>query len=172
MGWRTRLQRPAGLRRGLIFGVLGVLVYSAPVRIGGFEPPMPWLALIPVFFWAAHGPSFARSAAAFGLGLAQDIVSGGPLGAWALAFMGGYALTATQREALEGQTAAAVWIGFAFCVVAAASLAALGGWVSLRQPPAMLALTAQALITALIAPAAALPLGGLGGLGRARERPA
>ncbi len=103
----------------LSFGILGALIYAAPIGLGGIDVPMPWLPLLPVFFWGLLRPDLGRAVSAFAIGLFQDFVSGGPLGLWAITYLVAFAAIAPQRDALAGQSASAVWIGFAMFVLMA-----------------------------------------------------
>jgi rod shape-determining protein MreD len=149
---------------------------------------MPWLPLLPVFFWGLLRPDLLRAVAAFGIGLFQDLVSGGPTGLWALTYLVAFAAIAPQRDALAGQSASAVWIGFALFVVFAAVTAYLAGWLAsrfggapaleglgvdtgataervIRPGPALRPLLLEAAVTALLGPLAARALGGFGRIG-------
>jgi rod shape-determining protein MreD len=176
------------------FGVIGALLYAAPLRFGGVDIPAPWLPLIPVYFWALLRPDLARAASAFAIGLFQDFVSGGPLGVWALTYLIAFAVLAPQREAFSGQTGGAVWIGFSLFVVIAAVTAFAAGWLGtrfhsapnleglgldpsvlgerdIRPGPAVVPLISEAFVTMLIGPLAARALGGFSRIG-SMERPA
>ncbi|MCG8443524.1 MAG: hypothetical protein MI723_17100, partial [Caulobacterales bacterium] len=60
---RSRTRSPElSIRVGLLFGLIGAGLYTLPVSIGGFTVPMPWLAFVPVFFWAAARPRLSASA--------------------------------------------------------------------------------------------------------------
>jgi rod shape-determining protein MreD len=192
-GRTLRMHERLAFAGGVSFAVLGALIYSAPIGIGGVDAPMPWLALLPVFFWGLLRPDLMRAVAAFGVGLFQDLVSGGPLGVWAIAYLVAFAVVAPQREALAGQSSAAVWIGFALFVVLAGVAAYAAGWLAsrfvpspeleglgieasvllerdIRPGPAVAPLLLEAGMTALLGPIAARALGGfasIGSLGRA-----
>jgi rod shape-determining protein MreD len=176
----------------LAFAVAGALLYAAPVNFAGVDVPMPWLPLLPVFFWGLLRPNLPRVGAAFAVGLLQDLVSGGPLGVWALAYLVAFAVVAPQRDALAGQSPGAVWIGFALFVVLAGIVAYAAAALSSRfRPPLVLEglgldpsvigqrdihpwpavrpLVLEAVMTVLLGPFAARVLGGferIGELGR------
>lgn len=191
-GRTLRMHERLAFAGGLAFAVLGALVYAAPVGVAGFHPPMPWLPLLPVFFWGLLRPDLMHAVAAFVVGLFQDLVSGGPLGVWALTYLVAFAAIAPQRDALAGQSSTAVWIGFAMFVALAAVTAYGAGWLASRfrpapaleglglDPSALLAgdirpgpgfapLVLEAAVTVLLGPLAARALGGfarVGALGR------
>jgi len=173
---------------GFAFAVFGVLIYAAPAHVAGIDLPMPWLALLPVFFWGVLSSDLLRGVTAFALGLFQDLISGGPLGVWASAYLIAFVAATYQREALSGQSAGAIWIGYVVIVfVAAVSAYAAGALAAqfrpapeleglgftasalaqgdIRPGPAVRPLIFEALATALIAPLAARALGGFGRIG-------
>ena len=191
-GRTLRMHERLAFAGGISFGVLGALIYAVPISVDGVDAPMPWLPLAPVFFWGLLRPDLVRATAAFALGLFQDIVSGGPLGVFALAYLVAFAAIAPQREALAGQSSGAVWIGFALFVVLAALTAYGAGWLAsrfrpapeleglgiepsallerdIRPGPAFAPLLLEAGMTILIGPIVARALGGfarIGALGR------
>ncbi len=150
---------------GLVLAIIGILLFVAPSRIGGIDVAMPWLAAVTAYMWGALRPGIAQSIAAFALGLAQDYISGGPLGPFALGFVVIYGVAALQRDALAGQTAAAAWLGFALAVIAGAIAAWIVGWVGLGRPPGFMALASQAVLTIVVGALAARLLGGFGSVG-------
>lgn len=168
MNARARSLEPrAGLAIGLVYGALALFVYVVPARAGVIDTPMPWLALIPIFFWGSCRPGAWESTATFVLGVAHDWLTGGPLGPFTLGFLAAYAVAAMEREALAGQSAAAAWIGFG-AAAGAAGLAAWGGaLLALGASPDMGALFWQIAVTVLLAPLAARPLGGFARVGAA-----
>jgi rod shape-determining protein MreD len=50
--------------------------------------------------------------AVFSLGLAQDFVTGAPLGFWALVYLIAYGFTLSQRVFFIGRSGMGVWFGF------------------------------------------------------------
>lgn len=171
MNLRTPVRRPVSLLAGIAYGLLGAALYALPTRFGAFETPMPWLALLPVFFFATSRRGAWPAVIAFALGLFQDLISGGPLGVFAFAFLAGHVIASLSREALDGQSPAAVWIGFAAVAFVAGVASAIAGGVALGGSPALLAILLQILVTIALAPIAARPLGGFVRFG-ARGRPA
>ena len=64
-------------------------------------------------------------AAAFAIGILQDVMSGGPPGIWTLSFVAAYAVVDRQRDAFAGLSGVAAVLGFAtatFLVCAVAYL--------------------------------------------------
>lgn len=156
----TRVSPGLNLLGGLVIGVIGVILWTAQARVGGVDLPMPWVILVPAYLWGALQPSVQASAASFALGLFQDLVSGGPLGPFALACLIAYSAAALQRDALAGQSRMAVWIGFAIATLSAAIGCWLVAWAGLGFRPGLSALFWQAVVTIAIAPLIARLLGG------------
>ena len=75
--------------------------------------PPPLLALMPVYFWCLVRPDLMTPAAAFAIGLLQDMLSGGPPGVWTLSFVVTYAVIERQRDAFAGLSGLAAVLGFA-----------------------------------------------------------
>lgn len=187
-GRTLRVHERVAFFGALSFAIIGALIYAAPLGVARFDAPMPWLPLLPVFFWGLLRPDLLRAVSAFAIGLFQDIVSGGPLGVWALTYLVAFAVIAPQRDALAGQTPSAVWIGFALFVGLAAVTAYGAGWLAsrfrpepmleglgidpavmlerdIRPGPALAPLLLEGAMTALLGPLAARALGGFGRIG-------
>lgn len=125
----------------LLTGLVGVVISNIPISLlSGMVPP-PLLALVPIYFWCLVRPDLMTPAAVFTIGMAQDILSGGPPGVWTLSFVLTYALIARQRESFAGFSGLAAVVGFAaaatfscaaaYLTVASLALLSPGG----RTPP-------------------------------------
>lgn len=77
-----------------------VVVANLPISFSGGLLPAPVLALIAVYFWALARPSLMPPYAVLAIGLAEDLLSGGPPGLWATGFLAGYVLIDRQRKDL------------------------------------------------------------------------
>ena len=113
---RAKLMTGAKLLAALLpvtCGLLGVILSNLPVTLfGGLVPP-PLLGFIPVYFWCLVRPDLMTPAAAFGIGILQDVMSGGPPGIWTLSFVVAYAVIQRQRDAFAGLAGGAAVLGFA-----------------------------------------------------------
>ena len=89
-----------------------VLLSNIPVTWRRLVPP-PLLGLIPVYFWCLVRPDLMTPAAAFAIGILQDVMSGGPPGIWTFSFVVGFAVIQRQRDAFAGLAGAAAVLGFA-----------------------------------------------------------
>jgi rod shape-determining protein MreD len=88
-----------------------------------FAERAPLLGLMAVYYWSLYRPELLPQWLTFGLGLLSDALSGGPLGAMALVFLGVRTVCIDQRKMLLQGSFAASWLGFA--AVAASALALL-----------------------------------------------
>lgn len=97
-----------------------VLLTVMPTRIPGFAGVAPLLALTSVFYWSIFRPDLLPAYAAFLIGLLYDIVSGMPLGVYALVLLLVQGVTAAQRRFFLGKSFVVAWC--AFGVVAGAGM--------------------------------------------------
>ena len=98
---------PFGLTLVLI--ILGML----PVRIPDYASVAPILAAISLYHWAVYRPHLLPFVAVFLLGVAQDMLSGAPVGLFALVFLTFYGAVVLQRRFLAGKSFPVYWLGFA-----------------------------------------------------------
>lgn len=97
---------------------IGLLIMAAlPFRLPGFGRVAPDVALIAVFYWSVYRPDLFPAAGAFFLGLFNDVLIGGPLGASAFVLLLVHWLVRSQRRFFVGKSFAVVW--WAFGMVAA-----------------------------------------------------
>jgi rod shape-determining protein MreD len=93
------------------------------------------------------------------IGLAEDLLSGGPPGLWAAGFLAALWLTDRQRETFAGLTGAGALIGFAGAMLfAAASAYVLAAIVYLRLAP-VAPLLLQSTTTVIFYPLIAMSMG-------------
>lgn len=104
-------------------GVLGAVIANMPVSIlGGLVPP-PLLAFMPVYFWCLVRPDLMPPPAALALGALEDLLCGGAMGVWALAFIAGYAFADRERDAFAGLSGFGAALGFAAAMLLVATTA-------------------------------------------------
>jgi rod shape-determining protein MreD len=132
----------------VLLAVAAVIAVNLPISITGGLLPAPLLALAPVYFWALLRPDLMPPAAVLGIGLLEDLLSGGPPGLWAAGFLAAYALADRQRDSLAGLSGIGAVIGFAAAMFVTAAVAyALASLVYWRLAPiAPLLLTATVTI--------------------------
>jgi rod shape-determining protein MreD len=113
---RARLMMSARILAALVpvtCGLLGVLLSNLPVTLFGGHVPPPLLGLIPVYFWCLVRPDLMTPAAAFVIGVLQDVMAGGQPGIWTLSFVVAYAVIQRRRDAFAGLSGALAVLGFA-----------------------------------------------------------
>lgn len=154
--------RPPGDVRRVIASLMPTLttlfcVFAGviPAGIPGFSAVSPLFSVAAIFFWVVSRPNLMPPAAVFAIGLLQDVLSGGPIGLWALTLLMVQYLSLSQRRFVVGQTFVLGWIGFSAIVIGAAGLTWLGACIYygvLFSPAAVLI---QAALTILVYPAVA-----------------
>ncbi|ANK82291.1 rod shape-determining protein MreD [Minwuia thermotolerans] len=117
-----RIWHPSRLLLALpgLVTVLLILVGSVPIGAPLVGPVLPAFGMIAVFVFAVQRPDLMPHWLAFLIGLAQDLVTGGPLGLNALLLMVVQAVCAGQRRFLVGRPFALAWAGFAVIALPAA----------------------------------------------------
>jgi rod shape-determining protein MreD len=100
-----------------------VIVGAVPLQVPGLQNVAPWLPMIAVFYWSLNRPDLMPAAAAFLLGLVQDVLSGAPVGTNAAMFVLLHAGVQSQRGFFHNKSFAILWLGFAVATLAAALLA-------------------------------------------------
>jgi rod shape-determining protein MreD len=107
----------------LLCGLGLVFIANIPISFVGDVVPPPLLGLVPVYFWCLVRPDLMTPAAAFAIGMLEDVMSGAPPGVWTLAFVLSYALVSRQRESFAGLGGLGAVLGFAACAFAAIAAA-------------------------------------------------
>jgi rod shape-determining protein MreD len=152
MGTTERLYAPALLRylaalTPLFCGLLGVFIANIPISfVDGLVPP-PLLGLIPVYFWCLVRPDLMTPAAAFAIGMLEDVMSGAPPGVWTLGFVVAYAVVARQRDSFAGLAGIAAVLGFAVAALAACITATLAVALLYAHAPPVGAVVAELAMT-------------------------
>jgi rod shape-determining protein MreD len=159
MGVTEKLHAPGAVRFfaalvPFLVGLLLVFIANIPISfVGGVGPP-PLLGLVPIYFWCLVRPDLMTPAAAFAIGMLEDLMSGAPPGLWTLSFVLSYALVSRQRESFAGLAGLGAVLGFAAAAFAAVAAAYLtisvyyGGMPPLGPVVAQLAMTVAAYIPA------------------------
>ena len=116
--------------------ILGTVVANFPITFTNGLFPTPLFGLMAVYFWGLVRPDLMPPWAAFLVGLCEDVLSGGPPGVWAAAYVFSYAFVERQRESLAGLAGYGAILGFsAALLVAAASAFGIIAVYYWRLPP-------------------------------------
>ncbi len=102
----ARNTTPFGLTLTLI--IIGVL----PLHIPEYAAIAPVFAVTSVYHWGVYRPHLLPSLAVFVLGLVQDVLSGTPIGLYAVVFLSLYGVCVFQRQFLVGKSFLVYWMGF------------------------------------------------------------
>lgn len=105
--------------------LLGVILANFPVSFVRSVIPPPMLSLMPIYFWCLVRPDIMPAWVAFAMGALEDVLSGGPPGAWTLSFVVTYWLVDRERDAFAGLSGLGAILGFA----AAMLVASFVGWL-------------------------------------------
>ena len=119
----------------LLCGFLAVLLSNVPISLVSGLVPAPLLALVPLYFWCLVRPDLMTPAAAFAIGILQDILAGSPPGVWTLSFVLTYALVDRQREGFAGLSGLGAVLGFAAAALVACTVAYLVMALLYHAPP-------------------------------------
>lgn len=108
--------------RGLVppISSLGLVVIGAvPLGLPHFAQISPALALMAVFYWSIFRADLMSMLWAFAIGLAVDLLTGGPLGMQAVILLAAHALAVSQRRIFLASSFVVNWWGFGIIVLGA-----------------------------------------------------
>lgn len=114
MGYRA--QNLLGLLKAatpMLLGMFGVIILALPLRLFEGIGPTPIIPLVVVFFWSIYAPDYLPSVSVFFIGILQDLLTGGPLGLWAVVYLVTQFVVMSQRAYFHGREQKVVWLGFA-----------------------------------------------------------
>ncbi len=158
----TAWQRVEGWWRGILpMLVVACLLILAlmPVHLPHAAAVKPQMLVMAVYFWAIHRPSAVPASAAFALGIAQDLMTAGPLGGSSLVLVVTLVAIRSQRRLLMGRPFLLIWAAFAPVAAAAAFADVLIYAASNAALPPLEGVWTRALITfSLYPPVAAILL--------------
>jgi rod shape-determining protein MreD len=103
-----------------LISVALVLISVVPVPFPNFGPIMPALAAMSVYHWAIYRPNLLPFSSVFAIGLLYDLLSGAPVGLFAVVFLTVYGVALTQRRFIAGKSFLIYWLGFAIVAFGAA----------------------------------------------------
>lgn len=142
----------------VLVALMLVVAANLPISFTGGLLPAPVLALAAIYFWALARPALMPPYAVLAIGLAEDLLSGGPPGLWATGFLAGYLLIDRQRKNLVEFNGAANLIAFAgVMLVSAITAYVLASAIYMRLlpvPPLLL----EGIVTVTLYPLLERPL--------------
>jgi len=127
-----------------------LLIAAAPRPFGPIAEP--WLHAAVIYFWTHRRPSVTPPLLCFGAGLALDLLTGGPLGLWALSLTA-LSLAARVTRPMADGAALPKRLGYLAAALAAMMVAAtLALSAAGAGPPPLAAMTLHALTTIVAYP--------------------
>jgi len=92
--------------------VLAAVIAILPVRVPGYATLTPAFTLMAVYHWTIYRPDLLPPVGLFAVGLAQDLLSGAPVGVGALVLLLARAAVLRYRRHFINRTFPFVWGGF------------------------------------------------------------
>ena len=149
----TDRQSPWLAALGCVLSVLLALVMqAAPTRLVDGVNIMPTWPLVAIFLWAGVRPQFMPPIAVFAIGLTQDLLTGAPMGVWALSYL--IAIAAFRFRGEEGmpRDLPPVIIRFGGTLLLAHGIAFTAGSFALEQMADLQPLIIEIVATLLMFP--------------------
>lgn len=131
--------------------VLSLILYAAPSRIPTGPHVSLLLPLITLFIWSVRTPTLTPPWLIFLTGVAQDLLSGGPMGVWALAYLIAFSI-ARPRQVEGGIEFMTVMGRFLMVGAIALGIAALAGAAAVGAPTGITALITDGVLTIILFP--------------------
>jgi len=105
---------PNGAARLIPFAtmVLAALVSIIPLRIPGYAALTPAFTLMAAYHWTIYRPDLLPPSVLFGVGLVEDLLTGGPVGVTPLLLLVARAAVLKYRRLFVNRGFAFVWSGF------------------------------------------------------------
>ncbi|MCW5725694.1 MAG: rod shape-determining protein MreD [Maricaulaceae bacterium] len=140
-----------------VFVTLAALIFHAtPARITGGPDLMPLLPLMSIFLWASLRPRFMPPIAIFAIGVAQDVLTGGPMGVWALAYLTAMAILRDRKEDSPVREVLPLWLRFSGVLAISVVVAWVVGSLAVGALAPVRSLLIEAVSTALMFPLVAM----------------
>jgi rod shape-determining protein MreD len=104
--------------------VVAAVATVLPVRVPGYAALTPACTLMAVYHWTIYRPDLLPTAALFAVGLAEDLLTGGPVGVGALVLLIARGAVLQYRRYFVNRAFPFVWSGFTLL----AGVTMLGLW--------------------------------------------
>lgn len=131
--------------------VLALVLYTAPSSVGGLPDLTPSLPLIVLYIWAVRRPWFVSPPVILLVGLLQDLISGGVMGVWALAYVAAFAIARPRSD--EGAAdIGPLMIRFVVLTLLAFAIAWGVGSAAIGVPAGAAPLITEAIVTIVVFP--------------------
>ncbi|MDA8232622.1 MAG: rod shape-determining protein MreD [Magnetospirillum sp.] len=115
----------AWVRHFIPFGVTLILLFAAalPTHLPGIGGIAPMLPMMGVYYWAIYRPDLLPAWSAFLIGLLYDVLSGTPMGVYALVLLLVQGVAASRRRFFLAKTFMVAWWAFSLLAAGAVVLA-------------------------------------------------
>ena len=104
-----------------------LIAYATPTKLLDGPHLMPTWPLMVLFLWANMRPRFVPPFTVFFVGLAQDLLTGAPMGVWALAYLAAISASRFRGEDGMPRDLGPIWIRFLMALAIAHALAFVAG---------------------------------------------
>lgn len=128
------------------------IVFAAPIRIFGLQPPEPVFPMVCAFGWAVIRPSILAPFILLLLGAFLDVFWGGALGLWPVSLLVAYAGTLFMRNMMTGQSRPMMAAWYAGMSLVALATGYLITMLDVKSAPSLIAVFWQFLATSLLYP--------------------
>ncbi len=132
--------------------ILSLMIYASPGRLAQGGSLMPMLPLITIFIWSSIRPRFMPPFVIFIVGLMQDLITGGPMGVWALAYVVALMIMRVREEDGAKREIGPIWFRFVGVVAIATFIAWCAGSLATGGPAAIRPMLVEAAATVLMFP--------------------
>lgn len=108
----SRIVRGTTLFVPTFVGLFCVIAAVMPYGTAGSITLAPIFPLAAIYFFVLTRPAMMTPISVFLIGIFHDLLSGGPLGLWALVYLASYGVGMSLRLLFIGRSAGAAWPGF------------------------------------------------------------
>jgi len=148
----SRLRRGSSILVPTLVCLFAVIAAVLPYGSAGSIPLAPLFPLAAIYFFVLTRPTLITPIAVFAIGIFHDLLSGGPLGLWALVYLASYGVGAGFRLLFIGRSAGAAWPGFLIIAAGAALVAWLFASIFYQTFVPFVPVFGQMMITAALYP--------------------
>lgn len=92
--------------------IMAIFATILPLRIPGYAALTPAFTLMAVYHWTIYRPDLLPGFALFAIGLAEDLLTGGPIGVTSLLLLLARAAVMHNRRYFVNRSFPFVWTGF------------------------------------------------------------
>lgn len=132
--------------------ILSLIVYASPAHLTQGPDLMPLLPLIVIFIWSSLRPRFMPPFIIFFIGIMQDLLTGGPMGIWALAYLTAMMIMRVRKEEGAPRELGPLWFRFVAVTAIATLVAWSAGSLAIGGPAAVQPMLIEAAASILMFP--------------------